>query len=167
MRSKSTFLLASATASVAAALALSSGPAAASTRDCSLGADDYCPSPFVHTLPAVEIRGHTAVLRGEVNPNGSRATCHFQYGKTKAYGFVTPNQHIAAGMKPVQLRARITGLDEGTEYHFQLVCVSSGHTILGGDQEFKTIGHKGGGTTTEPGKKKAAAKHSVKRAVRH
>jgi hypothetical protein len=32
-------------------------------------------------------------------------------------------------------------LKEGTEYHFQLVCTSGGHTVLGGDREFRTTGH--------------------------
>ncbi len=80
------------------------------TETASLGAADYCPNPVVHTLPAREITEHTAVLRGEVNPNGAIATCFFEYGKTKSYGSVTPNQHIAAGMKTVQLTAKITGL---------------------------------------------------------
>jgi hypothetical protein len=123
-------------------LALSSVPAGATSRDCKLANDAYCPAPVVHTLPAVEIKGHSAVLRGEVNPNGAAATCFFQYGKTKSYGMVTPLQHVAAGMKPVQLRARVTGLDEGTEYHFQLVCKSGGHTVFGGDKVFHTTGHK-------------------------
>jgi hypothetical protein len=147
VRSKSILFVASAAASVAATLAMSSISAGAATRDCKLGALDYCPNPVVHTLPAVEITGHTAVLRGEVNPNGATATCYFAWGKTKSYGFVTPNQHIAAGMKPVQLRARITGLREGTEYHFQLVCASGGHTVLGGDRAFKTTG-RGSSTPT-------------------
>ena len=72
-------------------------------------------------------------------------------------------------MKPVQLRARVVGLDEGTEYHFQLVCVSGGRTFLGGDREFKTIGTYTPPPPPEPGQTEPVptATHHVTAPAKH
>jgi hypothetical protein len=107
---------------------------------CSEKTRDYCPAPRVETNKATAITEHTAVLNGEVNPNGLETSCYFKWGRTKSYGNVTPTESVGSGTDTVKVRARITGLREHTEYHFRLFCTNALGTFSGRDREFHTKG---------------------------
>lgn len=93
-------------------------------------------TPTVTTKPASSVLTTTATLNGTVNPNGSDATVHFQWGTTTAYGNVTGNVDEGAGSAPINFSAGITGLTSGLTYHFRAVAVNAEGTVNGADQAF-------------------------------
>jgi len=101
--------------------------------------------PAASTGSASEIQKTTATLNGEVNPEGALLEeCKFEYGTSESYGQthacnLTPAE-IGSGTSPVAVRAEVSGLSEGTTYHFRLVAKNSEGTSNGFDQSFKTLG---------------------------
>jgi DNA-binding beta-propeller fold protein YncE len=106
--------------------------------------------PEVFTEPVNPVATTTATLNGSVNPNGAPLTkCFFEWGETTAYGQIAPCEdpgfeEVGEGSSPVPVNADISGLEPGTEYHFQLVAANAsnapGETIPGGDEAFLTLG---------------------------
>ena len=71
-----------------------------------------CPvikAPIVSTSAATGVTSSTATLNGTVNPNGTTATCVFEYGPTAGYGYRTSNQTVA----PSQTSKRSSPADKG------------------------------------------------------
>ena len=94
--------------------------------------------------PAVETDAPTAVgyddatLSGAVNPRGVEVSYCFEYGPTGAYGSRTAESVAGSGMAGVQEIQSVSGLEEGTAYHYRIV-VSSGYgTTYGADRTFST-----------------------------
>ena len=81
-----------------------------------------------------------ATLNGVVNPNYLSTTVTFEYGLTTAYG-----QTIAAEQSPVtgnsltNVSANISGLTQGTTYHFRVKTVNTLGTVYSGDMSFVTL----------------------------
>jgi hypothetical protein len=96
--------------------------------------------PTVETKAASPVAPTSATLNGSVNPNGSEVTeCKFEYGTTTAYGSSAPcSPEKPAGGSPVSVSAAISGLAEGTTYHFKLVAKNAGGPAETGDATFKT-----------------------------
>lgn len=90
-------------------------------------------APVVSTAAATNITGTGMQLNGSVNPNGSAATYHFDYGTSTGYGQSTPNQNLGSGGSAVQVSAVVGGLTPGTLYHFRLVATNSGGSSSGHD----------------------------------
>ena len=96
------------------------------------------PKAGVTTGTATTISSSTAVLTGEVFPDGQAADYYFQYGLTTGYSAHTAVQSAGAGTKVVAVSAPIGGLAPVTKYHFRLVVVGVGGTIAGSDHTFTT-----------------------------
>jgi hypothetical protein len=86
--------------------------------------------PDVSTLKATAFTSTSAILNGSVNPSGVELKtglegCRFEWGETEIYGHVSPCDENAAqigsGSNTVEVRAPITGLQQGKTYHFRLV----------------------------------------------
>src|SRR5437763_12074781 len=96
--------------------------------------------PTVKTEAASSLATTSATLNGVVNPNGSEVTeCKFEYGTTASYSKTaacTPAP--GSGTSNVAVSAAISGLSEGTEYHFRIVATNAGGTSEGADERFKT-----------------------------
>jgi hypothetical protein len=107
--------------------------------------EDLTPKYF-ETLPAPatidsmsvsNIKSSEATLNGAVNPNNQLTECHFQYGSSsveentiscspeqlKGYGeqIVSPTRSEVVNGNLVTVPAPITGLAQGTEYHYRIV----------------------------------------------
>ena len=96
-------------------------------------------APAPATGAANSVTATSAVLTGSVNPNNEATTYHFEYGPTKAYGTVTPDQGPTAANKvKTAVSAAISGLTPGTTYHFRLVATNASGTKAGGDKTFRT-----------------------------
>jgi hypothetical protein len=100
------------------------------------------------TGAATNIGDSTATLHGSVNPNGVELEeCKFEYGTSASYGQTAPcaetPAEIGAGFNDVPVHADLTGLAEGTTYHFRLVAKSAGQTTEGADEVFETLGPPG------------------------
>jgi hypothetical protein len=72
--------------------------------------------------PASAIQPTTVHLSGNVDPDGSTATCSFQYDTDPAFGSPASAPCTPAGpySSPTAVTADVTGLQPGTLYHFRL-----------------------------------------------
>jgi hypothetical protein len=109
------------------------------------GAEDAGPEAFTTNPIAPQVSRSTAAplrteatLGGKINPGGLGATYHFEYGLTTAYGHTTPTEGVAAGISAVAVSASISGLAEGTGYHYRLVAENSVEAVDGPDGIFAT-----------------------------
>jgi phosphodiesterase/alkaline phosphatase D-like protein len=94
--------------------------------------------PGVTTSSAGNITANGAQLNGSVNPNGSNATYHFDYGTSTSYGSSTSSANAGAGTGALSVNATVSGLTPGTLYHFRLVATNGGGKVNGNDQTLTT-----------------------------
>jgi phosphodiesterase/alkaline phosphatase D-like protein len=111
-------------------------------------------APGVQTLFASKSTASSAVLAGKVNPHNSTATYQFQWGTDTNYGNFAPAAMTPLGFNDNTLHlvtAPLTGLQEGTTYHFRLVAVNSetGQTSYGVDHSFTTTAGQEGSCPNE------------------
>ncbi len=90
----------------------------------------------VSTGPATHLRGAAGLLTGIVFPQGVETSYYFQYGVTTAYGSQTPTLVAGSGTVKIPVGQPVAGLIPGTTYHFRLVGIAGGLTILGRDKTF-------------------------------
>lgn len=110
-------------------------------------------APTVNTDGSSGVTQTAATVAGDVNPNGSDTTCHFNYGTTTGYGSTTPNVDEGSGNSDVNLNASLTGLTSSTTYHYQLECSNPAGDATGSDQQFTTAATVTGSAptvTTDP-----------------
>jgi hypothetical protein len=98
------------------------------------------PPPTVTTQAATGIGQDGATLNGQVNPNGSATTYHFEYGLTTSYGSATTQTSAGSGGTTQTASAVVGGLSADTTYHFRLVASNAGGTSHGSDLTFTTSG---------------------------
>ncbi len=80
-----------------------------------------------------------AVVNGTLNPEGSDATYHFDYGLTASYGSSTNATDAGSGTADLPETATLTGLATGSLYHYRLVVTNAAGTVYGADETF-TLG---------------------------
>src|ERR1039458_2832624 len=90
-------------------------------------------APTATTGAAQQVQFASATVTGTVNPNGSATTYYFEYGPTAAYGMQTSATSAGAGTADVVVPQPLSGLASSTTYHYRLVAVSAGGTVVGGD----------------------------------
>ncbi len=97
--------------------------------------------PAVFTGSASSVTASSAVIEGEVDPEGAEVgECVVEYGPTTAYGSVAPCSLLpGAGISPVPVSAILTGLSSSLQYHYRLLAVSAGGSGSGVDQVFTTM----------------------------
>jgi hypothetical protein len=88
--------------------------------------------PAVGSLAATDIQGVSALLKGEVDPEGLATTYRFEYVDQAAFaksGFAgaikTPLASAGSGSAPHPARASISGLTPNTAYHYRLAATNS------------------------------------------
>ena len=96
------------------------------------------PAPTATTTMATAVSSSAATLNGSVNPEGVPTTYYFQYGTTAAYGSKTAAQSAGSASTAQAAAANASGLQASTTYHYRLVAVSAGGTVVGGDNTFAT-----------------------------
>jgi virginiamycin B lyase len=100
------------------------------------------PHITVKTLPAYGVSEEEAVLNSRINPHGSTGTYRFQWGRTKQYGHVVPEEapeeSFYAGDEGQEIEELLEGLRPGTVYHYRAVAYSHGHKFFGQDETLKT-----------------------------
>jgi len=100
------------------------------------------PLPVVTTLAATGITTTSAVLNGTINPNGAATSPTFDYGLTASYGTsVSGTPSSVTGTGSTAVTVSITGLTQGTTYHYRLSGTSAGGTTCSADVIFTTAGY--------------------------
>jgi hypothetical protein len=108
----------------------------------SLGSDSTFTTltpPAVTTLTASNITASSATLDASVNPSGTATGYWFKYGTTVSYGSITTTNTLAAGSSVLTVTNRLTGLLQGTLYHYLVVATNAGGTSSGTDKTFTTL----------------------------
>jgi hypothetical protein len=82
----------------------------------------------------------SATVTGTVNPNGESTTYSFQFGTTTGYGSQTNPQSVGAGTDDQDVSRTLTGLREGTAYHYRLIATNASGTTVGTDRTFTSSG---------------------------
>jgi hypothetical protein len=97
-------------------------------------------TPTVLTGQSSSQTGHTAVIEGSVNPEGTTISeCKFEYGTDTSYGASVPcATNPGSGNAPAPVSAELTGLTSGTTYHYRLVATNSAGEEVGSDQALTT-----------------------------
>ena len=95
-------------------------------------------APTVVSQEATDVSQISADLHATVESNGEAETeCFFEYGPTASYGSSVPcARQTEAGFA---VYAPVTGLGEGSEYHFRIVASNALGTSYGADQTFTTL----------------------------
>jgi hypothetical protein len=96
------------------------------------------PEPHVSDVVASGISVAAAQISATIDPDGSSASAHVEFGRTTAYGSRTSES--AASSAPLPLSTALTRLEPGTTYHFRVVATGSNGTATSPDQTFVTRG---------------------------
>jgi hypothetical protein len=82
--------------------------------------------------------GTTTATLGATVSTEARASVHFQYGTSTAYGSGTPAQQLGYAAGAQGITGPVSGLAAGSTYHFRVVAENAGGTTYGADQTFTT-----------------------------
>jgi len=104
--------------------------------------------PTAVTQPATNIQVNSATVNGSVNANYLSTVVTFEYGTTTAYGNIaTATQSPLTGSTNTPVSVALTGILEGTTYHFRVKAVNVIGTTYGSDMTFTTLGQVPTATT--------------------
>lgn len=104
--------------------------------------------PSATTKDALPVLYREATLRGEVETSGLPTTYRFEYGPDPGeYDKSTPPAELPPGDTGVPVHANVSGLAEGTTYHFRLLVESEAvpDPVAGEDRAFATLSRNSGG----------------------
>jgi hypothetical protein len=103
--------------------------------------------PVAETLPAQSVSQISARIRGRAVPNGEPVTaCHFEFGTSTEYETSVPCIEAPRQAFPpsgYRQSALMTGLKEGTTYHYRIAATNSLGTSDSTDATFTTLGRAG------------------------
>jgi hypothetical protein len=99
------------------------------------------PSPPTVTTASNDPSLDTAVISGNVNPNGLAATAWFEYGEDSSLSNPTrtDNQAMGSGKAPASINATLAGLNPGTTYYYRVAASNSAGTAKGTIASFATL----------------------------
>jgi Ca2+-binding RTX toxin-like protein len=107
------------------------------------GIGDACTAspPGASTEAATQVKATSATLNATIDPAGQNTTYQFEYGKTTAYGTKIPftPKSVGSGATAVAVQQAISGLEQGTTYHFRVVAVNPSGETEGEDRTFTTL----------------------------
>lgn len=95
-------------------------------------------APEIGGVNADELTGTTATINALINPTGYATTYTFEYGTTSEYGQQLPVSpaSIGAGTESVDVSQQLTGLQNGTTYHYRVVATNIWGTAFSPDTTF-------------------------------
>jgi sugar lactone lactonase YvrE len=97
--------------------------------------------PIATTEAATNVKVTSATLNGKVDPERSETSYWFEYGETTSYGtkIPIPAESIGSGNSAIAVSQPVTGLTQGTPYHFRVVATNTVGTNYGADKTFTTL----------------------------
>jgi hypothetical protein len=100
-------------------------------------------APVAVTGPVSSLGATSATVTGTVNPGGVATTWYVEYGTSTAYGSKTASSGAGSGTTNVPVSATLSGLAQGTTYHYRVVATSTAGTSRGADGVFTTLAAPG------------------------
>src|SRR3989344_1790994 len=94
--------------------------------------------PMVSSKDASFISQSTAVLNGDVSPNGVQTSYWYEYGLTESFGSFTSPQLIGGGYVTYSAPASVLSLKADTTYHYRLAAQNQFGKVYGNTESFKT-----------------------------
>ena len=95
--------------------------------------------PVGTNTTATKITASSAQLNAIVNPDNGATAYWFQYGTNTSYGKFTTTNILAVVSGPVSVANLVTGLLQGTVYHYQIVATNLAGASLLTDTNFSTL----------------------------
>lgn len=93
------------------------------------------------TLPATSVTSNSAVLQGQVTPNGPEVSLvWFQWNSSEGTSGTTLVTNVPGGSNAVAVSFAMTGLVSGRQYSFSVVISNSTGRVQGDWQGFSTVG---------------------------
>ena len=114
-------------------------------------------APTAITGPVTAVGAATATLSGTVNPGGVSTSWYVEYGTSTGYGSKSTAKSAGSGTANTAVSAALTGLAEGTTYHYRVVATSTAGTSNGDDGLFTTLAAPGAVTGSASGISVSAA----------
>ncbi len=100
-------------------------------------------APTAITGPVTAVGAATATVTGTVNPGGVATTWYVEYGTSTSYGSKTASTNAGSGTANAAVSAPLTGLAQGTTYHYRVTATSTAGTSHGSDGIFTTLAAPG------------------------
>jgi phosphodiesterase/alkaline phosphatase D-like protein len=101
----------------------------------------------VRTSSATDISRTTAILNGQVNPNGTATNYWYEYGVNSDFGYATQFLATNSGITFMSVPTSISGLEPLTKYYFRLNAQNQFGTVNGAVFNFTSVGPA---NSTEP-----------------
>ncbi len=96
-------------------------------------------SPTVSIKPVTAIDDHSATFSGEVDPEGSATTYHFEYSTDSVTWTSGGQESIGEGTGDVLVTQTVSNLAGSSSYHVRLVAESVGGRPISGEEMFTTL----------------------------
>jgi uncharacterized repeat protein (TIGR01451 family) len=95
-------------------------------------------APSAITNPATYVYSSSALLNGQINPNGAVTNGWFEYGLTTNLGSKTDIQPMGAGNSYANISFALSGLLPNTTYYYRVVAQNNNGTSYGSILSFTT-----------------------------
>jgi phosphodiesterase/alkaline phosphatase D-like protein len=109
-----------------------------STEPQNVTAPQIAGQPMVSTGAAAPVTQTTAVVTGEVNPNGGQTSYWYEYGTTNSLGSFTLPQLIGGGFATYSAPGTIGSLAPNTTYYYRLAAENQYGKVNGPIMSFQT-----------------------------
>lgn len=96
-------------------------------------------APFATTVPATNVTLTSATLRATVTPNHSPTTVSFIWGTDLNYGNTNLAISGISGTNQYPATHPLSGLQPGTEYHYNVIAANALGTTVGSNLSFTTL----------------------------
>ena len=117
----------------------SNGTAYGQILNTSTGGGNYgTGAPTVTTNSATYIYSSSALLNGQVDPNGAVTSGWFEYGLTTSLGSITTNQAVGSGNSYSNISFALSGLNPNTTYYYRAAAQNNSGTAYGSILSFTT-----------------------------
>ena len=97
-------------------------------------------APNARTNAATSIEKNSAIINGQINPNGYATNYWFEYGQDNNFGYVTDYKATNSGTSYMSVSSTISNLAPLTKYYFRLNGQNQYGTVNGPTMSFTTTG---------------------------